>query len=908
MLREQLEVRERALERQEAELRQARERAAKIAAALAAAGRAPSHEAAVGILEAALPLDPTHGEVNRRLEERRAAWQEEVRQARERREQVAAAIAQAKATASHAEAIATLEGARALDPADAKVERLLAERRGALAREEEAARRAREREAAIAAALAEAEATADHAAAIEVLRRGLALDEGHRILREQLEVRERALERQEAELRQARERAAKIAAALAAAGRAPSHEAAVGILEAALPLDPTHAEVNRQIEKRRAAWQEEVRQARERREQVAAAIAQAKATASHAEAIATLEGARALDPADAEVGRLLAERRGALAREEEAARRAREREAAIAAALAKARQTAAHDAAIQILERASALDSSNVELQRELAARHTARERALEETRRERERKEAIAAALKKARQTASDEAAVAILTEALALEPSHPEMRGQLAKRETALQRARAEAAREQELANVREKVLQLVSNGQFDAAAAALNDAEARLSARKALKDVSRSLARARVAAGERPEASSAVDRWAAAAFGRFATRVRVQPSHAAAAALILVSLLGVATYFIAGRSPDDVPTAASEPVVPAGERPLSADGTALPDSGASQPLPVPVPTLPPPAVADIAPGAGAVPDAAPGATGAAPGGPQPAVAAALLLAQQQVARGDLRAALSTAAGGLKTEPQNAELQALVVEVAARARQQALTARTAAVRLGDTATALSAFRDGEATMTEAQAHARAGRPVRAAESSWDAADLFASAAREAGEARRRAAATPTPVPAPSEPPPAVAARDEPELGKKPIGAPPPPSAPAPAAPVASPPAVSPEPSPPTEEAAIRAALRAYEQAYIALDVAAVKRIYPTVNEAALQRSFRDMLAQEVQIEAERISISGTTAVVTGRVRQSFTPRAGTGRSDVIASVFRLEKMGDRWVIVERR
>jgi hypothetical protein len=80
------------------------------------------------------------------------------------------------------------------------------------------------------------------------------------------------------------------------------------------------------------------------------------------------------------------------------------------------------------------------------------------------------------------------------------------------------------------------------------------------------------------------------------------------------------------------------------------------------------------------------------------------------------------------------------------------------------------------------------------------------------------------------------------------------------------------------------------------------------VKGIYPAVNEAALARSFRDILAQEVRIEVAQISISGNTAVVTGRVRQSFTPRAGSGRTDVIASVFRLEKVGNRWVIVERR
>jgi hypothetical protein len=80
------------------------------------------------------------------------------------------------------------------------------------------------------------------------------------------------------------------------------------------------------------------------------------------------------------------------------------------------------------------------------------------------------------------------------------------------------------------------------------------------------------------------------------------------------------------------------------------------------------------------------------------------------------------------------------------------------------------------------------------------------------------------------------------------------------------------------------------------------------VKRIYPAVNEAALARSFKELSAQEVRIEVGQVTVSGGSAVVTGQVRQSFTPRVGSGRTQVIASVFRLEKVGDRWVIVERR
>jgi hypothetical protein len=271
--------------------------------------------------------------------------------------------------------------------------------------------------------------------------------------------------------------------------------------------------------------------------------------------------------------------------------------------------------------------------------------------------------------------------------------------------------------------------------------------------------------------------------------------------------------------------------------------------------------------------------------------------------------VGRGDFRGALTTAAGGLKTDPQHTGLQTVVRDVAARARQQATAAQISATRLGEAATGLRAFRDGQAKMNEAQGFVKAGRQDRAAVSSWDAADLFARAEREATEARTRAAAAATPPPASAQTQPPVAVREEPAATTKPVPVPLPPAAdPAPAPATSSTPAASPAPSPPSDDAAIRAALRAYEEAYIALDVAAVKRIYPSVNEAALERSFRDMLAQEVRIEVAQISISADTAVVTGRVRQSFTPRVGSGRTDVINSLFRLQKVGNGWVILQRK
>ena len=87
-----------------------------------------------------MKLDPAHAEVKALLAERRAARDEEARQAHERREKIVAAVARANKTASHEAAIEVLEGALAIEPADGEVRRLLSERQTALSHERELAR------------------------------------------------------------------------------------------------------------------------------------------------------------------------------------------------------------------------------------------------------------------------------------------------------------------------------------------------------------------------------------------------------------------------------------------------------------------------------------------------------------------------------------------------------------------------------------------------------------------------------------------------------------------------------------------------------------------------------------------------------------------------------------------------
>jgi serine/threonine protein kinase len=119
------------------------------------------------------------------------------------------------------------------------------------------------------------------------------------------------------------------------------------------------------------------------------------------------------------------------------------------------------------------------------------------------------------------------------------------------------------------------------------------------------------------------------------------------------------------------------------------------------------------------------------------------------------------------------------------------------------------------------------------------------------------------------------------------------------------------APPATNPTPVPQltSEEAAVMATLREYAAAQESLSVDAVRRVYPTINAETLARSFRALSSQHVEIVGgAQITIDGTNAIVRCQVRLAFTPKVGQGRTETQTAVFRLQKTGDRWIIVERR
>ena len=504
-LRQALKEREALLAHQREQERLAREREERIAGAIAKAQRAGSHEAAIGILHEALKRDSEQAELRQALKEREALLahqREQERLAREREERIAGAIAKAQRAGSHEAAIGILHEALKRDSEQAELRQALKEREALLAHQREQERLAREREERIAAIIANAKGLASHEAALALLRDAQRIDPNHPELRLVVEQREAAFSREQEETRRIRERENKIAGVIAKAERTGHHEAAIAILNEAVALDPDNAEAKRLIEVRRAAMAEEQRQARERAEKIAIAIARAHETASHETAIATLQRAKELDPQHRELRQALEARQAALQAERAEKRRIEEQRQVIAAGLAKARQTTSNQAALAILQELARLDPDHAEIRDLMQARLTALEQEQEAAHQARLRQEQITALVAEAKASRSHADAVAALTRALDLDPSDQRVRALLETRTAAAERERAAAARQQSIQDARARIGALIEKRNFDSAQSALDDAERTHEAKREMKDVRRALARERkAAAGPQP-----------------------------------------------------------------------------------------------------------------------------------------------------------------------------------------------------------------------------------------------------------------------------------------------------------------------------------------------------------------------------------------------------------------------
>jgi Tfp pilus assembly protein PilF len=296
---------------------------------------------ALAHVDAALKLDAQNGAA--------VALRDEIQQAideHRRREdlerQARGVVEQARRTFEAGRHQAALDALRGFDPPHELVSKVLSElvaeldrlQKEEALRREEAARRARQEQ--VSQYLAEARTAITEerfADGLEALRKAQQLEpraEGLGPLLRQAEAGKKAADEAERARRQAEQLIAEASQQLMRQdlSRALAH------IQAALELDPQNSralalrsEIQHAVDERRQ--QEELeRQARERRQKVAALVAKAEKAATHEAAIEALKEALGLDPAHEAAGQLLARRTAAL--EQEAAERQRQQEIATA--------------------------------------------------------------------------------------------------------------------------------------------------------------------------------------------------------------------------------------------------------------------------------------------------------------------------------------------------------------------------------------------------------------------------------------------------------------------------------------------------------------------------------------------------------------------------------------------------
>ena len=737
------------------------------------------------------------------------------------------------------------------------------------------------------------------------VREALALEPAHeraRAMDEQISdaLRERARQR-ELEERLERERQQAVAARLARAVQATSHEKALVLINEALELDPQNEEARRSFEIRSAALEQE-RAAERRRNEIASAYRRIEEMLAGDDLDAVEESLKvAEDGTDARkalepLRRRLASRRLDIARRELAAVRQREREQAVAEALDRANRAVSHEVAVATYRQILDLEPGHQLAQQGLSTRQAALKK-----------ERLVAAALDRAAAAVSDSEAVTALREVLELQPDLPDVLRQLQEREAALARQQEEA---------RQKLHDDAIAGRIARIAAIPSHAAALVELRKILEldpenaearrlfDLRELALKAEQEANDQHHEIGADDEEAPQAYvedqaipGEVRRLMRTLTIAASSqgwvdgwlsfgdamgrrtyivGAIAAAILLIVVAYVLSAResvSPDAA-NPASAPHAQADSRPPPKPAPPPPVAPAPAPSPSPEVNDPPPHPVD------------------------PAVelenrlAPIRVLARRQVEQGNQRQAVGTIVSGLKLQPDDAVLRRMLADMVQNAIVAANVARDSAVSAGFGVENLTRYRDGRMKEQEGLRLAPR-RPEAALYALWDAASLYSQATEEARKAKPQEPPLTVPTPPAPAPPPPKKAETAPPVER-------------PSAPVVQPRA--PAASPAADEAAIRAVLRGYERGYAALSVQEIQRVYPDVNADALADNFKRMRALSVEIIDPQISIVGSTATVVCQVRQRYTPYVGNRGQSTVNSIFRLGKRGDAWVIVERR
>jgi len=103
-----------------------------------------------------------------------------------------------------------------------------------------------------------------------------------------------------------------------------------------------------------------------------------------------------------------------------------------------------------------------------------------------------------------------------------------------------------------------------------------------------------------------------------------------------------------------------------------------------------------------------------------------------------------------------------------------------------------------------------------------------------------------------------------------------------------------------------PREESRVEEVLRRYARAYGALDASAAAAVWPTVDEKALARAFKDLSSQNVSFDDCEIDIRGAVANASCRGQASYVGKVGSRepRTESRTWRFELRRDGEAWKI----
>jgi hypothetical protein len=110
-----------------------------------------------------------------------------------------------------------------------------------------------------------------------------------------------------------------------------------------------------------------------------------------------------------------------------------------------------------------------------------------------------------------------------------------------------------------------------------------------------------------------------------------------------------------------------------------------------------------------------------------------------------------------------------------------------------------------------------------------------------------------------------------------------------------------------APPPEPVNDAAAVRAALAKYANAYTDLDVAAVRAVWPSVDQAGLKKAFSALDAQQVTFDRCDVQVTGAAGRATCAGSAMWRPKIGGGnaREQNRTWTFVLKNAGGAWQIV---